>query len=1050
MATGTGKTRVFIDLLQPQEDFDFNKIIFVFPSLPLISQCKNDYIDKYNIPNVYYICSENRKDYYSVNDPFVNQIYQMDEYLIITTYQSLPTLLDNLHEEIPADCIMFDEAHHEQAYKCQEAISKNSHKFINKLSGSATLGASNDPCFQYTFTDAVRDKICKDYEIVCFVRKDTPENRKDLISRLIETYKSTGNGRIMAFTAYSEADKDGTYSVNSFLQQYSDPRIWIKGITANHSKEQRDNIIREFSQVNDKLAILVSCKTLSEGVDVKYEEIITDDRGQQQILKQCANGVLFVDTCRSTITIIQRIGRAVRMESHNDNPATIIVSVYVDPKKYEDCKTEEETDAVLRESMSENGDFSNIFSILVALKQEDPERYYNIMHSNKVRKYQKATDLSIQDSKQTGNTLLDHVSKTLKKSQEDIKTDIIQYVRETDTELYEQLQEVNDWDSLLTPEILAGALNLKVKVDEYSSQGELESCVYDPQNENSERDSDEEKSENDTPDIHLFKDGYKYSSVKKSKPKSIKSKIRMEIDTDLKVMWKLSDNVDLESSLTSKMEFIIEDDGKTGEEKALERWRTDIDWCIKYCDENGIKYNTYTPKKRCKNPEEKRIGISLSNYKVALKGTGKSVVYSCVNELIENSPFLHWLVIQTDEEKALEKCKINIDWCIKYCDDNGMEYGDYRPNGESENLEEKQIGQWLTDYRKALKGTGKNKVYPSKNDLISKSPFPHWLKGFDLEKYKELEEKTPPSSPKKSNPSKSPTKKELIEKAKLLGIEIRSKDTKEIIQQKIDNSNNKSGKDDAIDLESINQSSGGIKHNTPKTSKKPPKKTVKKPPKPLSADESGSSIPRKISELSEYHRIYNGKPSRSTQKHFQDNPSDWHNYHTLLHKSYEGYNPQNVPVNRIIKYLEGKRHKKTKTIADMGCGYGEIAQHFHNTERYDVISLDYVAFNKTANVKICNMKETGLPDESVNYVIFCLSLMGDGQDIADYIEEAIRIMDDQGEIIIVEPSSSRWIVQTPDGTENKLETLLGTHLTITKKTTDTERFIYYYCSKKQE
>jgi len=153
-----------------------------------------------------------------------------------------------------------------------------------------------------------------------------------------------------------------------------------------------------------------------------------------------------MDPCKSTITIIQRIGRAVRNDG-SITPASVIVSIYVDSTKYDDCKTKEDVDQVLRESMTENGDFSVIFSILVALKQVDPERYYNIMHSSKVKKYQNETNLSINDSKKSENTLLDHLSNTLGKDPDDIKNSILDYMENIDKKFHETLKETDNWDS---------------------------------------------------------------------------------------------------------------------------------------------------------------------------------------------------------------------------------------------------------------------------------------------------------------------------------------------------------------------------------------------------------------------------------------------------------------------------------------------------------------------------------------------------------------------------------------------------------------------------
>ena len=92
--------------------------------------------------------------------------------------------------------------------------------------------------------------------------------------------------------------------------------------------------------------------------------------------------VLFVDSTRSIKDIIQKIGRAVRIYRNPDGSpkkdqpnGSIVVFVYVDEDLYKDCVTKDDCDKVIRESMHNNGDFSTIFNVMVALKQSDPEMF---------------------------------------------------------------------------------------------------------------------------------------------------------------------------------------------------------------------------------------------------------------------------------------------------------------------------------------------------------------------------------------------------------------------------------------------------------------------------------------------------------------------------------------------------------------------------------------------------------------------------------------------------------------------------------------------------
>lgn len=77
--------------------------------------------------------------------------------------------------------------------------------------------------------------------------------------------------------------------------------------------------------------------------------------------------------------------------------------------------------------------------------------------------------------------------------------------------------------------------------------------------------------------------------------------------------------------------------------------------------------------------------------------------------------------------------------------------------------------------------------------------------------------------------------------------------------------------------------------------------------------------------------------------------------------------PEN-PLHKIITWLK-ERHPAA-IIADMGCGDAELASSVKNK----VFSFDMVAVND--RVTACDMAHVPIKDESVDIVVFCLSLMG--------------------------------------------------------------------------
>lgn len=71
-------------------------------------------------------------------------------------------------------------------------------------------------------------------------------------------------------------------------------------------------------------------------------------------------------------------------------------------------------------------------------------------------------------------------------------------------------------------------------------------------------------------------------------------------------------------------------------------------------------------------------------------------------------------------------------------------------------------------------------------------------------------------------------------------------------------------------------------------------------------------------------------------------------------------------------------------IADMGCGDANLAK----SVSQKVHSFDLVANNDL--VTACDMAKVPLKDQSVDVVVFCLSLMG--TNLTDYLKEANRIL----------------------------------------------------------
>lgn len=90
------------------------------------------------------------------------------------------------------------------------------------------------------------------------------------------------------------------------------------------------------------------------------------------------------------------------------------------------------------------------------------------------------------------------------------------------------------------------------------------------------------------------------------------------------------------------------------------------------------------------------------------------------------------------------------------------------------------------------------------------------------------------------------------------------------------------------------------------------------------------------------------------------------------------------------------------------------------------------------------MKNTGLDDYSIDIGIFCLSLWGSNWE--EYLQEANRIIDTNGLLLIVEPYK-RWNIESENGVINRLEISLEKYGFAVRSKTE-GKFMFLECRKK--
>ena len=199
---------------------------------------------------------------------------------------------------------------------------------------------------------------------------------------------------------------------------------------------------------------------------------------------------------------------------------------------------------------------------------------------------------------------------------------------------------------------------------------------------------------------------------------------------------------------------------------------------------------------------------------------------------------------------------------------------------------------------------------------------------------------------------------------------------------------------------------------------KPTKKSMeKKAPQqiPVKTPQENPQEKRKQriqSELSTLHQKYKTMNSANLHKTFQEDPKLWHKYHQISEQNEQSFPDDEIPHRRIIQYLETLRERHhSAVVVDLGCGKAKIHQHFQN--KFQFHNFDHVAYNDSVISR--DISNTELPDASVYIVILCLAMWG--SNCESYLDEAYRILEVGGRLLIMEPSK-RWIEEETG--ENRL------------------------------
>jgi len=135
---------------------------------------------------------------------------------------------------------------------------------------------------------------------------------------------------------------------------------------------------------------------------------------------------------------------------------------------------------------------------------------------------------------------------------------------------------------------------------------------------------------------------------------------------------------------------------------------------------------------------------------------------------------------------------------------------------------------------------------------------------------------------------------------------------------------------------------------------------------------------------------WNSTSSINLHKRLQSNPQEWELYHTDLETLRKGWSVD--PLHEAIKHCSTSQGL---VIGDFGCGTAQLAEALEG--RHTVHSFDHVAIND--RVVACDVAAgVPLPDESLDLVVFSLSLMGTNW--SDQLVEAWRCLKPTGQVLI--------------------------------------------------
>ena len=440
-----------------------------------------------------------------------------------------------------------------------------------------------------------------------------------------------------------------------------------------------------------------------------------------------------------------------------------------------------------------------------------------------------------------------------------------------------------------------------------------------------------------------------------------------------------------EEFLEEYKEYFIDND---------EVWNIKFEEVKKFINENKKKTN-----KRSINEEEAILGnwicTQLTNYKKKGKSMETEEKRQLWDEFLEE---YKEYFIDNDEvwNTKFEELK-------QFMDDNKK-----RPSSKSKNQDEKFLGSWihnqLTNYKKKQQSMETEEKRNLWEDFVEKYK-EYFIDNNEVWNTKFEELKKFMDEYKKRPSSKSKNKDEKVlgswihnqlthykNKNNSMKHEERRKIWDEFKSQysSIFNGETEDNEEDSVETQIKEEPIKKKVMNLPKQSKK----------REETREERKTRIKTEISQL---HQRYKTMNSQNLNIEFKENPDLWKKYHEISEKNEESFPTEGIPRNRIIQELTKIKTKRTKQVVDMGCGKGQISDHFKNDGRFNFMNYDHISEND--RVISCDISNLPLEEDSVDICILSLAMWG--SNCRNYITEASRILESNGQLYIIEPTK-RW------------------------------------------